>query len=359
MDFKPNWASAPGNTINEILVHKNIPISKFTKEMGRDLNYVEELLNGKISINKKIASQLKQVLGASEEFWINRERQYRESLNRIGELWLKELPIKDMINFGWIEKTDNLLMSCLDFFGVSDIKSWKNKYSKEIGGLSFRTSKSFKSDAVSVAAWLRRGELITQDLKCNPWNKDLFIDKLDEIKKLTRVKSPSIFVPKLIKLCAECGVAVAIVPTPKGCRASGATKFIRKDRALLLLSFRYLSDDHFWFTFFHEAGHLVLHENNDAVYIEMANKLDRVYNQKEEDANVFAAEALVPFTMHSQLKTLRSNKRKIIQFAQAAGISPGIVVGQMQYLGYIKQEYLNSYKRRYNWNEINSINFYE
>ena len=359
MDFQPNWASAPCNTINELLIHKNISVSEFTQEMGSDLTSVEELLKGNISINNKIASQLKQVLGASEEFWISREKQYRESLDHISKLWLKELPVKDMINFGWIDKSDDLLTSCLRFFGVSNIKNWKEKYSYEIGSLAFRTSKSFKSDTTSVAAWLRRGEIITNGIKCNPWNKDLFENKIEEIKKLTRIKSPSIFIPKLIEICAECGVAVAIVPTPGGCRASGATKFISEDRALLLLSFRFLSDDHFWFTFFHEAGHLILHEKSNAVYIEMKNKLDGVFDENEEEANIFAAEALIPYTLHNQLKTVKSNTRKIIQFAQVAGISPGIVVGQMQFLGYIKKGYLNSFKRRYNWNEINSVNFYE
>jgi len=122
---------------------------------------------------------------------------------------------------------------------------------------------------------------------------------------------------------------------------------------------RYLSDDHFWFTFFHEAGHLILHGNREDVYVEMENKIDRVYDEKEEEANIFAAEALIPYTLHDKLKSVRSNKRKIIQFAQLAGISPGIVVGQMQFLGYIKYQYLNSYKRRYKWEDIDLIELYE
>jgi hypothetical protein len=34
---------------------------------------------------------------------------------------------------------------------------------------------------------------------------------------------------------------------------------ISPNKAMVILSFRYLSDDHFWFTFFHEIAHLLLH----------------------------------------------------------------------------------------------------
>lgn len=360
-NFNPNWSSAPGNTINDILSERNIQISEFARQMNESQDGIIGLLNGNISIDQNIANKLTQTLGASKEFWIQREQQYRESLKHLKLLkdsWMKNLPLKEMINLGWIEKSDNNFSKCLDYFGVNNIRTWNEKYSIEIGQLSFRTSNTYDSDFASIAAWLRRGEIITRNLECKAWNKEKFVSTLEEIKKLTRLKSPERFLPQLIRKCSECGVAVAVVPTPKGCKASGATKFISKTRALLLLSFRYLSDDHFWFTFFHEAGHLVLHESK-SVHIEIDKKIKRVENDEEKEANIFAAESLVPFTLHDRLKNIRSNKRKLIRFAADAGISPGIVVGQMQYLGYIKYEYLNGYKRRYNWDDINSAFFYE
>ena len=198
------------------------------------------------------------------------------------------------------------------------------------------------------------GEIIGASQKCKNWDKEKFTQNLDKIKELTRIKSPNQFIPKLIEYCTDCGVAIAILPTPKGCRASGATRFLNENKALMMLSFRYLSDDHFWFTFFHEAGHLILHEDKQNTYLE---NLDRKSNQseKELEANIFAGEALVHYNYHGEMRNLRSNKRRIIKFAMQQGISPGIVIGQMQYHGIVKPEYLNSYKRRYNWEEINAI----
>lgn len=358
MTFQPNWSSSPGNTIYDILEEKNISLKHFADCMKSPIDFTEKLINGQILINKEIAEKLQVHLGATVDFWVNREEQYRESINRIKETensWLKELPIKDMIKFGWIEKSNDLLNTCLNFFKVPDVYSWKVKYPNEINTLAFRTSLSFNSDQGAIAAWLRQGEIITENINCKPWNKELFEETLIEIKKLTRVKSPKDFIPKLIKLCANCGVAVGIVTTPSGCRASGATKFINKDRAILLLSFRYLSDDQFWFTFFHEAGHLILH-NKKSLHLEINDK-DKLISEEEIEANTFAAETLIPYMLHDKLKFIRGNMRKIISVATEAGVSPGIVVGQLQYLGYIDFKYLNSYKRRYNWDEIKSLKF--
>ncbi len=359
MTFLPNWSSSPGNTIFDILEEKNISLKHFADCMNSPIDFAEKLINGQVSINKEIAEKLQLNLGATTDFWVKREEQYRESVDRIKEtekLWLKELPIKDMIKFGWIEKSNDLLNTCLNFFKVPDIQSWKEKYSNEISSLAFRTSTSFNSDQGSIAAWLRKGEIITENIICKNWNKELFEETLIEIKKLTRVKNPKDFIPKLINLCANCGVAVGIVPTPSGCRASGATKFINKDKAILLLSFRYLSDDQFWFTFFHEAGHLILH-NKKSLHIEIVDKDKGIVSDEEMEANAFAAEILIPYMLHNKLKFIKGNMKKIVSLALEAGVSPGIVVGQLQYLGYIDFKYLNGYKRRYNWEEIKSITF--
>ncbi|MFZ5554494.1 MAG: ImmA/IrrE family metallo-endopeptidase [Bacteroidota bacterium] len=353
--FNPNWVSQPGNTISDILEEQNIPLRKFAEKMSVSSEFVEKLLRGEIHINSEIAKQLESTLGSSSAFWIERETKYRQNFEKLHlketEEWINSLPVKEMIKLGWIKKTADLVKECLNYFKVDSIKEWYQKYNFELGSYSFRTSPTYSSDKGSVAAWLRQGEILTENLACRDWNVKLFEQNLHEIKKLTRKKKPIDFIPSLIKICAECGVAVAIVKTPVGCKASGATKFISPNRALILLSFRYLSDDHFWFTFFHEAGHLILHNKN--IFIENLD-ISKPISEEELEANLFAAEVLIPHGLKSELQFLRSNKRKIVDFASRAGVSPGIVVGQLQFHGYIDNKYLNSYKRRYSWEEIQS-----
>jgi HTH-type transcriptional regulator/antitoxin HigA len=111
-----------------------------------------------------------------------------------------------------------------------------------------------------------------------------------------------------------------------------------------VLSFRYLSDDHFWFAFFHEAGHLLLHGKR-ALFLEGYGTT----NKEEEEANAFAARMLIPREFQSKLPALRADSLQIIKFARQIGIAPGIVVGQLQHAKLVKPEHLNRLKRRYRW----------
>ncbi|MDB5132843.1 MAG: family transcriptional regulator [Mucilaginibacter sp.] len=357
-NFQPNWASPPGETINDILSEQNISITSFASKMESTTDFINDLLKGYITLNQGISYKLEKILGPPSDFWLTRESQYREAVARLKaaeDNWLKELPLKDMIGFGWLETgLKNTLEACLDYFNIPSVSAWYKKYEVELAMASFRTSKSYNAKTGAVAAWLRRGELKSESIVCQPWNPKLFKETLKTIKELTREKDPTEFIPKLTSLCASCGVAVAVVRTPTGCQASGVTKFLNSERALLMLSFRYLTDDHFWFTFFHEAGHLLLH-GNKAIFLEEIGG-GGANNRDEDEANDFAAEQLIPFELKSQLMRIAvSNKRSVIGFASLAGVSPGIVIGQLQHAGRIEHNRFNSYKRRYSWEDINLI----
>lgn len=353
IDFQPNWASIPGNTIKAVLIEKKITMKHFASAMQSTPDFIQNLLQGNVLITNDIANSLSINLGASPDFWIKREEQYRFNLSKIdkeAEEWVNQLPIKEMVKLGWIRDVQDKVTECLDFFNVSDIKTWRDKYFGISNEYAFRISPTFTSDQYSIITWLRRGEIIASEMNCANWDEGLFEINLTKIRALTRKKNPKEFLSELKNYCAECGVAVVIAQTPIGCRASGAAKFINKNKALILLSFRYMSDDHFWFTFFHEAGHLVLHKSK-GTFIETTQVI-KTNTEEEIEANLFAGEMLIPYTHHTELEKLKGNKRSIIGFASKIGVSPGIVVGQMQHKGLIDYKYLNSYKRRYDWEDI-------
>ena len=113
-----------------------------------------------------------------------------------------------------------------------------------------------------------------------------------------------------------------------------------------MLSFRYLTDDHFWFTFFHESGHLLLH--NKRLFLEGAETPDTA---EELEANEFAARTLVPLSFYSEMLSLPTANLEVIRFARRTGVSPGIIVGQLQHEGRLPRNWLNGLKRRYRWED--------
>lgn len=355
-NFSPDWYSAPGETVLDFLEEKNLSISDFAFQMAENIENSQKLISGRVKINLEIAQKLEKVLGAPAKFWINRESQYREDIARYkskfssveDQAWLDEIPVKDMIRFGWIDKTNfqvNKIGECLNFFSMPNIEAWREYYNPIFQMTAYRTSLSFDSQSGVVAAWLRQGEIEGNKLECKPWSPAKFKLALPKIRSLTTQKDPTKFLPQLVDLCADCGVATVIVRAPSGCRASGATRFISDTKALLLLSFRYLSDDHFWFTFFHEAGHLLLH-GKKATFLESSDFLS---SNDEQEANEFAATVVIPHEFQSEFLNLRVNGREVVRFARRAGICPGLVVGQLQHLGLIRRNQLNNLKRRFRW----------
>ena len=351
MSFRPDWASAPGETIADILKERQLSVIDLAARLGQTSDAVADLLQGRSTITIRTARALQLVLGASVEFWMSRDFQYREDIaqrSATNREWMAQLPVGDMIRFGWLRPVphpSDELEACLRFFGVDSILGWYKAYATIQEAIAFRTSPTFDSKLGAVAAWLRQGELEGRSHECGPWNAAGFHASLPKLRALTRQKKPRVFVPRLRECCAENGVAVSVVRAPTGCAASGATRFLSTNRALLLLSFRYLTDDHFWFTFFHECGHLLLHGQHE-LFLEGA---DTEFAAQEQEANEFAARTLIPVELQPALLALPPDWRQVIRFAKQVGVSPGIIVGQMQHHRRIRRNQLNSLKRRYSW----------
>ncbi len=350
----PDWVSPPGDTIVDLLEERGWTQAELAERSGFTRKHVNLLIAGKAPITEDTALKLERVLGSTARFWLTRETQYREPLARRTEQakleadidWLRQLPMKDMLKFGWIQHSAHKggqVSECLRYFGVASVAAWRSYYEAPLA--AFRAAPKFEQKTGAVAAWLRFGELTATNISCTAFNKSGFRQALQTLRALTAELDPGVFVPKLIQTCAEVGVAVVIAPAPKGCPVSGATRWMTPEKALLMLSLRYKSNDQLWFSFFHEAGHLLRHGKR-LLFLEIDGKLD---NDLERDADRFAAETLIPPKHAPELASLPRTKLAVKAFAQHVGIAPGIVVGRMQRDGLLPWTHLNGLKVRYRW----------
>jgi HTH-type transcriptional regulator / antitoxin HigA len=355
--FQPSWASPPGATILDILDERSISLADLAGALGESADFANDLLVGREEIDERVASTLSDLLGGNSAFWLAREQQFREDSKRKRRrlleedegAWLEMLPLSDMAKFRWIPELpssrEQKLKAAYAFFGVDGLSEWTDLYTNILGKAAFRTASHPGLRLEAVSAWLRQGELLGRREDIDHWSPDRFSASLRQLRSLTREKDPAKFLPLLKVECGRCGVAVEVVRAPAGSGVSGATRFLSPDRALIQLSFRYLTDDQFWFTFFHEAGHLLLHGDN-VLFIEDDS---RESNREEQEANEFAASLLIPLEHHESLLKLRNRSNEIIRFAVRVGVSPGIVVGQLQHYGRLAPNQGNSLKRRFVW----------
>lgn len=357
--FNPDWISPAGDTIADYLEEQDWTQAEFSKRIGYTTKHINNLIKGTATISEDTALKLEKVTDISAEFWLSREAGYREALAReqnIEELksstdWLKELPVNEMMKFGWIEKKPTKweqVEECLRYFSVASPEAWQEQYAGF--GAAFRSSPKFEKEAGATITWLRQGERVASSIECVDYSKELFIQKLKELRLLTTKSKPKEFVDELVSVCADCGVAVVFEPTPKGCPASGATRWLSPNKALLMLSLRHKTNDHLWFSFFHEAAHILLHAKK-VLFLEL-NGLD---GEQEAEADKFARDILIPPEKFEELKVMQYSRASITAFAESMGISPAIVIGRLQHQQLISwKTALNSLKVRYSWDVTNS-----
>ena len=358
--FEPDWVSAPGETVEDLLEDKGWTKKEFASRVGLTQKHVGDLAKGRVPITADVAERLSRTLGSSPEFWLTRDAQYQAALQARRAIeeaeadagWLKELPVSWMKKRGWIggvKGKGELVRECLRFFGVHSVEAWRKQYESPL--VAFRASDKFERKVGSVAAWLRRAELEATDMYCEPYDSKAFKEVLVDLRALTCEPDPAVFIAALQRECAACGVAVVFVPEPKGCPANGATQWLSRDKAMLVLSLRYKSNDHLWFSFFHEAKHILDHSKK-MLFIE---GMDGLSEELEEEANRFAADLLIPPEKAEELYLLSKkrylSKEDVRGFASEIGVAPGIVVGRMQNEGWLPWTHMNGLKVRYEWDD--------
>lgn len=357
--FEPNWASPPGDTISRLAAAGNVSIHELAERIGFEEDVFSGIMEGRVQICDEIAEALSAELGASRQFWSERYDQFVADKVRIAKsahteslsTWGQSFPIRALRELGWLPKRsrgERLSEDILQFFGCDSISSWNERYSAGIGQVAFRTSFAFETDEMATLAWLRVGEVQSEKLPLAGYSACNFKKHLPELKKLCALKHPEVFFPKLQQACAEYGVGLVSSKAPKGCRASGATWTNTEGKPIILLSFRYLSEDHFWFTFFHEAAHVVLH-GTDHISVDGGDPSPLGAPQCEDEADIFAQDTLVPASLRDEMLNAVPTRPHARRVARKAGVTPGIIVGQLQKAGVLQPHQFNELKRRYKW----------
>ena len=361
--YTPDTISPPGDTLLDVLEERDMSQAELARRMGRPTKTINEIVRGKVAIMPDTALQLERVLDIPAAFWNSREQQYRQYLAQVEEAsrlsqqieWSRQFPIKAMSKLGWIDAPCDELQQViylLQFFGIAAPKQWDTVWKQPL--VDYRKAKTFESSPYALSAWLRQGERLAQDRGRVPYQRQLFRELLTgRIRALTQLP-PAEFQESLVELSAEAGVIVLFLPQIPKARVSGATRWLSPDKPLIQLSLRYKKDDHFWFTFFHEAGHILLHGKRN-IFLETEKAFGE--EGKEQEADQFAARTLIPpeklrqFVRENIQPDRYPSRASVQQFSYEIGISPGIVVGRLQHDGHLPYTHLNGLKQTFAWGE--------
>jgi len=345
--------SKPGDVILETIMFLKMTQVELAERMGKTPSKINDIISGKEPITLSSAFLLEKVLSIDAQFWLNREVIYREKLSRFQQneenknyiLWAKEQPVKNLKKLGYISSDASgaeLANECLKFYGVASPNQWNDIYINTLSSPMYRKSGYHKNSISSLSALLRIGEIQIRKNVIKAYDKKVFKSNLIKIKELVRIH-PEDLVIQTKRLCEEAGVYLVYSPNISKAPVSGIARWIGGS-PLIQITDRFKTNDHFWFSFFHEAGHILLHGKKE-IFIDSGIDNENDYELREKEANEFASKILLPIDIIKELENHSEiTERAVRQLARINKTHPAIVIGRLQHLKKVPFSFGNSFK---------------
>ena len=341
VEYAPQSVAPPGETLKENLEELGITQADLARRTGLSTKHINQVIQGIAMLSPETAILLERATGIRAELWNGLEArwriaQLREQEDRDLEAevgWLERFPLGELVLRGVLPdraKSVANLRRVLDFFGVASPRVAEDLWDGY--RTAFRRSSAKAPDEYATAVWLRLCTRAARDRECAPYRREALVDLLPELRALT-LREPEDWITQLPALCAPAGVALVFQHAMPCTHISGATRWLTPDKAMIALSDRYKKDDRFWFSLFHEIAHVLLHGKR-LTFLDDDPAKNPQNLTEEDEANRFAADALIPPQHAADYQRLRANPKpfnKIEQFSARAGIAPGIVVGRLQH----------------------------
>ncbi len=354
-----NLAIPPGEFLAEVIEDLGMTKADLANRLDRPATKLSAIFRGKKAITPHMALLLEKVVGVRAHVWMGLESEYRLALARQSQEaevdrlkaeapLVKKFCYPELAKQGYVEDTSTRTERVSElqrFLGVTSLRNIKdiNRYRA-----AFRQGRPAKGAASSeaLAVFLRIAEIKGRCIDCAPFNAARLRGLLPYIRGLT-TKSPKVFQPKLTKALAGAGVAFVVCRHLPKTRAHGAAFWLGKDKAVVATTIRGKMADIFWFSLFHELGHVLLHGRQKTFIEGGAAQADK---KQEREADAFAANTLVPAAdWGAFLESGRPALASIQRFAKQQGIAPGIVVGRLQHEKRLRPEVGNDLKQKLEW----------
>jgi HTH-type transcriptional regulator / antitoxin HigA len=353
-DFSPNWAVHPGEILEERLEVFGLTQAEFARRSGLTTKLVSEIISGKNPVSPVTARAIAPVVGLQPIVWLNLQSEWslfearrNAALPASAESLFKRLPIAELKKRNILPDRAvgaDLLDHVLKFLGVGTVAAYEGR----CHGLAvnYRHSAKLESSPDHVFAWLQCGEIRARRLELGSYDKEQFSAIVKGQLRMLTLEKPEQFWPQMEALCREAGVALVCEKPFSGTKLSGAARWLDEGNPIIQLSLRHKTNDHFWWTFFHECGHVLLHPDKN--FVDDENAVDGV--RAEAQADAFALEVLVGQDRLSAFAATRpKSEAAIMDFANRVGIHPGLIVGMLQFRKVVPWTHLNRLKERFEW----------
>ena len=353
-------AIPPGEYLEEVIAELDMSKDELARRMRRPPAKLSAVFKGEKAITPDTALQLEKVVGVPAHIWLGLESEYRLTLaRRQSEEELERLRDESKLTtaycYGRLAKLGMVMPSTKPLVRVAELQRFFGVASLTAIPEVRRYQAAFRQGAAgrhrrspeALSAWLRLGELEARKLDCAAFDRKRLDGSIPALRAMT-MQAPEVFEPALSSLLAASGVALVICPHFTGTRVHGATFWPSRGKAVLMITIRGAWADIFWFSLFHELGHILLHSRQEVILEN--DDADPALQEREDEADRFASDFLIPRDDYLRfVASGRFSQAQVEAFASEVGIDSGIVVGRLQHDGHLKHDRCNALRTRFTW----------
>lgn len=330
IEYNDTIAFHPGYYIKEIVDESGLTQEDFAKRLDTTPKNLSILIRGEQSLSIDIAMKLSRMLGTSVTYWLNLQNAYDTLIAEFKseEELEEEREVFEYLDYKYFRdnfqlpdlprKIDEQIKKVREHLQIATLAVLK----KPDLAVSFKSSSVDISESNMIKANAMVQIAINETLKIDApkYDKSKFESAITYALSLT--KNHRDFYPLVRKAFLEAGVVFVILPNLPGSKINGATKKVG-DNVMLMVNDRGSYADTFWFTLFHEIGHVM---NGDYGISFLEEK-----GEREELANRYAQDALIPREAYLDfVEKKRFDLPAIQKFANEINRDPGIVLGRLQ-----------------------------
>lgn len=297
--YTPPVSFHPGVTLEEKLREMRMGVKEFAVRTSKPEKTIFSVIDGKSSVTSDMAVAFESVTGIPASFWLTKQRLYDEYIARVkmeeralaAHSWAEEFPIAAMAKLGWIppEKTKKGVVTALfSFFQVSTEKAWKDYYLNQELKVAFSISLKNTKNPYAISAWLRQGEIQASKEDVAPFSYRELKTAISELNKY-RLANESPSKADVKESFAKVGVKLVFTPCVPKAPVNGSTRWISGTPCVQMAE-RFKDMETFWYTLFHELGHVLLHGKKD-VFLDEIDYQDK-RKEKEMEADAFARKVM-------------------------------------------------------------------
>ncbi len=340
----------PGDYLQDWLDRCNWTQTELAEVMGRPVTLISQIINGRSGISPETARELADALGTSAEYWLrldgahklSKVRQPDDAIVRRRRIYSKT-PVKELIRRNWIEPSNNvdvLESRVARFLGVVSIDDEPIVFAH-----AARKSTPYESASPAQVAWLRRAQQLAATLDVQPYSRSQFDSTIRELKTLLHDAREAHHVPRVL---ANAGIRFMVIEHTNGSKIDGACFWLDSNAPVIAVSLRYDRLDNFWYTVFHELGHIRSKDglNKHATLdVDLWAKPTSDKPSHEKKADEFAVGTLVPQDELNDFIERVSpmySTRQVVGFSLIHKVHPSIVIGQLQYREELQYSQLRS-----------------